>query len=185
MRLLRDAGRALSVPAFLPAAVGLHNRPYPHHESMLPDLLGRDARMPVEPVHDETPVEGGHVYVIPPNTSLSLEGGVLRLGARLPLYQVLDNLLNNAHKYTPAGGHVRVGAEAVNNYAEVRVRDDGIRLAPEFRPHVFEAFVQGGHGADRSQGGLGSGCPSFDTSWNYTVARSKRTAPDPAWGASS
>ncbi|HSL21073.1 MAG TPA: chemotaxis protein CheB [Vicinamibacterales bacterium] len=56
----------------------------PHHESMLPDLLARDAQMSVEAVHDETPVEGGHVYVIPPNTSLSVEGGVLRLGARLP-----------------------------------------------------------------------------------------------------
>lgn len=33
----------------------------PHHESMLPDLLARDAQLPVEAVHDETPVEGGHV----------------------------------------------------------------------------------------------------------------------------
>jgi len=73
------------------------------------------------------------------------------------LYQVLDNLLTNAHKYTPAGGHIRVSAEAANGQAVVRVGDDGIGLAPEFRPHVFEAFAQGGHGADRSQGGLGLG----------------------------
>jgi two-component system CheB/CheR fusion protein len=90
------------------------------------------------------------VWSLPPE-ALPVEGDEGRL------YQVMDNLLTNAHKYTPAGGHIRLSAEAVNGQAVVRVSDDGIGLAQEFRPHVFEAFVQGGHGAGRSQGGLGLG----------------------------
>jgi two-component system, chemotaxis family, CheB/CheR fusion protein len=56
----------------------------PRHESVLPELLARDAKMPVQAVQDETSIEGGCVYVIPPNTSLRLERGVLRLGPRPP-----------------------------------------------------------------------------------------------------
>jgi two-component system, chemotaxis family, CheB/CheR fusion protein len=81
----------------------------PHHESMLPDLLGRDAQMPVEPVIDETPVEGGHVYVIPPNTSLSLEGGVLRLGARLPAPDVPKSIDGFLHSLAVDQGDRAVG----------------------------------------------------------------------------
>src|SRR5512147_2985323 len=55
----------------------------PKHESLLPELLARQSQLPVQAVHDETPVEPGHVYVIPPNTSLTLQDGVLRLGPRL------------------------------------------------------------------------------------------------------
>ena len=54
----------------------------PKHESLLPELLAREVQVPVQAVHDEAPVEPGNVYVIPPNTSLTIEGGVLRLGPR-------------------------------------------------------------------------------------------------------
>jgi two-component system, chemotaxis family, CheB/CheR fusion protein len=55
----------------------------PSHESVLPELLARAALVPVQVVQDGTIVEPDHVYVIPPNASLAIHGGVLRLGTRL------------------------------------------------------------------------------------------------------
>jgi two-component system CheB/CheR fusion protein len=54
----------------------------PHHESRLPDLLARAARMPVVQAEEGMAVEPDHVYVIPPNASMAVAGGRLRLGPR-------------------------------------------------------------------------------------------------------
>lgn len=56
----------------------------PSHESMLPELLSPHTEMPVVSVHDGLPVEPNHVYVIPPNTSMELQDGTLKLVAREP-----------------------------------------------------------------------------------------------------
>jgi CheY-like chemotaxis protein len=73
------------------------------------------------------------------------------------LEQVVVNLLNNAAKYTDTGGLVRMtvgreGAEAV-----IRVKDNGVGIAPELLPHVFELFTQVDGSLGRSYGGLGIG----------------------------
>jgi signal transduction histidine kinase/CheY-like chemotaxis protein len=73
------------------------------------------------------------------------------------LEQVLANLLGNALKYTPAGGHVYASAAREGDAAVVRVRDDGIGIAPHDLAHVFEPFVQVTAALDRAQGGLGLG----------------------------
>jgi CheY-like chemotaxis protein/anti-sigma regulatory factor (Ser/Thr protein kinase) len=73
------------------------------------------------------------------------------------LRQVIANLLTNAAKYTPAGGHVSVRAVREGGQARVEVKDDGIGIAPDLLPRIFETFVQGERGIDRSQGGLGLG----------------------------
>jgi PAS domain S-box-containing protein len=73
------------------------------------------------------------------------------------LEQVLTNLLNNAAKYTEPSGHVWLTAERDASEAVVRVRDTGIGIAPEMLPKVFDLFVQGDRGLDRSQGGVGIG----------------------------
>lgn len=78
-------------------------------------------------------------------------------GDRDRLEQVLDNLLSNAHKFTPEGGRIRMHAEVVGNEVIVRVADDGIGLTSEFAPHVFEPFAQGRRGGERTRGGLGLG----------------------------
>ncbi len=70
------------------------------------------------------------------------------------LVQVLANLLTNAAKYTPEGGHVWVSAEHDGGDVLLKVRDDGVGLAPELVPHLFGLFVQAEPG---SQGGLGIG----------------------------
>jgi two-component system CheB/CheR fusion protein len=54
----------------------------PTHQTVLTDLLSRATRMPTRQVEDGTPVQPDHVYVIPPNHSLTISGGILRLGSR-------------------------------------------------------------------------------------------------------
>jgi CheY-like chemotaxis protein len=70
---------------------------------------------------------------------------------------VFGNLLDNAAKYTDQGGHIRLEAAVEGGEAVVRVRDDGIGLAPELLPHVFDLFTQADSTLDRSRGGLGIG----------------------------
>ena len=54
----------------------------PKHESILPKLLAKATRMPVSEVQDRMVVTPDHVYVLPPNTSIAIESGVLRLRPR-------------------------------------------------------------------------------------------------------
>jgi len=79
------------------------------------------------------------------------------LGDFARLSQVIANLLNNASKYTPDGGRIRLIARAERGVATVTVEDDGSGIDAELLPRVFELFVQGERGLDRSQGGLGIG----------------------------
>ena len=71
--------------------------------------------------------------------------------------QVACNLLENAVKYTPRGGSIQVRTHAVGDEAILVVSDSGTGIAPDLLPRVFELFVQGERGLDRSQGGLGIG----------------------------
>jgi signal transduction histidine kinase len=71
--------------------------------------------------------------------------------------QVVNNLLNNAIKYTAAGGHIDVAVDAEGGQAVVRVRDTGVGLAPEMIHRVFDLFTQVEGTLDRSKGGMGIG----------------------------
>src|SRR5262249_10376746 len=73
------------------------------------------------------------------------------------LAQVLSNLLNNAAKYTEDCGRIDLIVERVKGEAVVRVRDNGIGIAPEKLPRVFDMFAQIKGETDRTQGGLGIG----------------------------
>ena len=73
------------------------------------------------------------------------------------LAQVLENLLNNASKFTPEGGTIRVAGMLLHDMLEVRIIDDGIGIDPSEIEAIFELFEQGDHGSDRAQGGLGIG----------------------------
>jgi signal transduction histidine kinase len=79
------------------------------------------------------------------------------MGDHKRLVQVLVNVLNNAAKYTPAGGIIglRVCAEA--DQVRMVVSDNGIGMSEELRGRVFELFAQADRNPDRSQGGLGLG----------------------------
>jgi CheY-like chemotaxis protein/anti-sigma regulatory factor (Ser/Thr protein kinase) len=71
--------------------------------------------------------------------------------------QVVGNLLQNAAKFTPAGGRVEVRARRAGDRVEVSVRDSGVGIDPAVRDRVFEPFVQGDRTLARSGGGLGLG----------------------------
>ena len=73
------------------------------------------------------------------------------------LTQVIGNLINNAAKYTEAGGHIRVGLAREGDWLSIRVADNGVGMAPQILPHVFNLFLQAERSLDRSLGGLGIG----------------------------
>ncbi|HVP60519.1 MAG TPA: ATP-binding protein [Myxococcaceae bacterium] len=73
------------------------------------------------------------------------------------LSQVVANLLTNAAKYTDPGGNLRVHARTEAGEVVLRVSDNGIGLAPELLPRLFDRFFQGRQGSDRALGGLGLG----------------------------
>ena len=73
------------------------------------------------------------------------------------LQQIQINLLSNAAKYTPSGGRVSLSVRQEANGAVIRVKDDGVGIAPQMLESVFDLFVQGRHTLDHSNGGLGVG----------------------------
>jgi len=73
------------------------------------------------------------------------------------LAQVVSNLLTNAAKYTPAGGHIILTVEKEDGAAIVRVRDDGAGIPQEMLSSVFDLFTQVGATGDDRAGGLGIG----------------------------
>ncbi|NRF67316.1 PAS domain S-box protein [Aquincola sp. S2] len=86
-----------------------------------------------------------------PDESLLVDADPVRLA------QVVGNLLTNSAKYTESHGHIWVSAVREQGVVALSVRDDGIGMAAEMLPRVFELFVQVDHASTRAQGGLGIG----------------------------
>jgi PAS domain S-box-containing protein len=84
-------------------------------------------------------------------TAISINGDMTRV------IQVVVNLLNNAAKYTPEGGRVRVAVETDDHDALIRVKDNGIGIPAHMIEHVFDLFAQGERSLARTEGGLGIG----------------------------
>ncbi|HSR96079.1 MAG TPA: CheR family methyltransferase [Kofleriaceae bacterium] len=81
------------------------------------------------------------------------------LGDKRRLTQVLTNLINNAAKYTPEGGHIALAlhADRTRKLLIIRLNDDGDGISTELIPRVFDIFVQSRDAEGRSLGGLGIG----------------------------
>jgi CheY-like chemotaxis protein len=79
------------------------------------------------------------------------------VGDAARLAQILSNLLNNAAKYTPSGGRIRLSVTREQNQAVFCVRDTGVGISSEMIGKVFDLFEQVDRSIDRSQGGLGIG----------------------------
>ena len=73
------------------------------------------------------------------------------------LRRILENLVDNALKYTPEGGHVEVVAQPAEGGARVEVRDDGPGIAAEHLPRIFERFYRVDKARSRQLGGTGLG----------------------------
>ncbi|PYE13871.1 PAS/PAC sensor hybrid histidine kinase [Paraburkholderia silvatlantica] len=78
-------------------------------------------------------------------------------GDRARLQQMLWNLVRNAAKFTPDGGHIYVRTRDERMQVEIEVEDTGIGIAPEQIGKLFHAFEQGSHNLTRQFGGLGLG----------------------------
>jgi two-component system NtrC family sensor kinase len=80
----------------------------------------------------------------------------LVLGAPIRLRQMVGNLLDNALKYTPKGGKVRIEAEAEGEQVILRVRDNGLGIPPADQPYLFDKFFRASNVPQDSTGtGLG------------------------------
>jgi signal transduction histidine kinase len=79
------------------------------------------------------------------------------MGDQKRLVQVLVNVLNNAAKYTPPCGAIKLSVRAEGSNVKLIISDNGIGMSPELRSRVFELFAQADRNSDRSQGGLGLG----------------------------
>ena len=86
-----------------------------------------------------------------PDDALYVDGDPTRLT------QVVANLLDNAVKYTDAGGTITVTVERDGDVAVVRIKDTGIGMSADVMPRIFEMFTQADLPAERAQGGLGVG----------------------------
>jgi two-component system, chemotaxis family, CheB/CheR fusion protein len=73
------------------------------------------------------------------------------------LVQVAGNLLSNAAKYSPDGGHIELEVFEDAGMGTLRIRDQGVGIPPEMLDRIFDRFVQVGGSGDRAEGGLGIG----------------------------
>jgi signal transduction histidine kinase len=93
------------------------------------------------------------------NVSIACEStaGVMVQGDPARLKQVVVNLLDNAIKYTPGGGRVRLTVRREQGYALLEVADNGVGIPAEALPHVFKRFFRVDSSRSRGQGGAGLG----------------------------
>jgi PAS domain S-box-containing protein len=88
---------------------------------------------------------------------VALAGPIFLDADPVRLEQVFSNLISNAAKYTPPGGHIRVTGERRGDEVAVAVKDDGVGISREMLPRLFQIFSQGERALELSQGGLGVG----------------------------
>jgi diguanylate cyclase len=92
-----------------------------------------------------------HFHVSLPARAIEVHGDSMRLA------QVFNNLLDNASKYTPERGEVRLTVTVGDSSVVATVADNGIGITAEALPNIFEPFVQDVHATDFNASGLGIG----------------------------
>ncbi len=163
MKMARDEASMSRTQAVIERQVGMMAR-------LIDDLLdlSRINRGLIQLRRETVPL-GGLMQAAVEATRPALEAGRHRFELHLPeagvrldadparIVQAIGNLLANAAKYTPDGGHISLAARSVGGEAIVEVSDDGAGIPPEQLGSLFTMFTQLPHTAARSQGGLGIG----------------------------
>ncbi|MFD2431882.1 sensor histidine kinase [Sphingobium scionense] len=94
----------------------------------------------------------GHALAVDmPDAPVWIEADYTRIA------QIASNLLNNAAKYTPPGGAIRLTAQIVDDRIEIAVADNGIGIPAEMQAKIFDIFAQVRSGKNGGQEGLGIG----------------------------
>jgi PAS domain S-box-containing protein len=166
-RALRTGGRD---EATLQAASGLLERQVAQMSRLVDDLLDmsritlgkialRKGRLELAPIVEQAvetvrgfaEAQGHELTVTLPRERILLDADPARLA------QVIANLLHNACKFTDRGGHVWLTVEREDDEVAIRVKDNGIGIAPEHVPALFELFSQVDTSLERTRAGLGIG----------------------------
>jgi PAS domain S-box-containing protein len=113
--------------------------------------LGELVRRSVDDLRSLFADGGIDLQVSTPGHAVPVDGDATRLA------QTVGNLLHNALKFTPPGGHVRASLVESDGRAVLSVRDDGVGLGHEIQAQLFEPFSQADTTLNRSRGGLGLG----------------------------
>jgi two-component system, OmpR family, sensor kinase len=95
--------------------------------------------------------DGARAVVLEANDPITVRGDAERLR------QLIWNLVENAVRYTPAGGQVTIALRRRGPVAELTISDTGIGIPPEHLPHIFERFYRVDTGRSRALGGTGLG----------------------------
>jgi PAS domain S-box-containing protein len=104
-------------------------------------------------------IDGHHqqLHVSMPEEPIWIDADPVRL------IQVIENLLNNASKYTDVGGRIELAVARTDGQVTITVADTGVGIEPELLPNVFDIFTQSSRSLDRAQGGLGIGLTLVQT----------------------
>jgi PAS domain S-box-containing protein len=171
---IRTATHVLETPGLSPGDLersrSIIARQVRHMASLLDDLLdiSRITRgvltLKSEPVDlhalMEAAIETAQPAIAVKKHAFSVEWPTEPIGLSadpLRLTQVIANLLTNAAKYTKTGGHILLGARGGESTIDIYVRDDGIGIAAQMLPRVFDMFSQIDTGHEHSDGGIGIG----------------------------
>jgi len=104
-------------------------------------------------------------------------------GDRTRLVQTIGNLLDNARKWTAAGGRISVSLQQVGHVAEMRVRDTGIGIEPQMLGRIFDLFWQAQSSPGRSAGGLGIGLTLVRRLVELHGGSIEAASDGPGWGS--
>ena len=86
-----------------------------------------------------------------PEEELSINGDMQAIR------QMIDNLIDNAIKYTPLGGEIRVSLRKLDNNALLTITDNGVGISPQYQQRIFERFYRVDKARSRELGGTGLG----------------------------
>ncbi len=127
-------------------------------------IMSGKIRLDLKPIHlteiVEAAIEGARPAAVGRDIALcfdSLPHGGLVSGDVVRMQQIVWNLLTNAIKFTPEGGRIEIGLSEVDNMVQITIKDNGLGMAPEFLPHIFDRFRQADSSSTRGHSGLGLG----------------------------
>ncbi len=126
----------------------IHGKIELRHELLDAEVIIKQAIESVRPLIVE---REHHFELVMPSVTPPIMGDATRVE------QIIVNLLTNAAKYTPAGGHIRLTAEKSGTHFLIKIRDTGVGIPPEKIAEMFDLFSQGDRSLARSEGGLGIG----------------------------
>lgn len=163
-------GKISEAHPMLPKLYGIISRQVGHMSHLVDDLLDASRvttgnitlqrrSLELSEIIDSA-VETSQPFIDKRNQKLSIHLPAQPLivnGDLVRLSQAFTNLLINATKFTPVEQSIDISVEVLTDTFKVSIKDNGVGIAPDIQPFIFDLFTQGPHSLDRSQGGLGIG----------------------------